>query len=351
MGMSSDDAVGLDLPPDLGDVSAEYRAFLESCALVSRADRRLVRVTGDRAAEMVNGLVTQDIRSLTDRGRPALLLTAKGRVLADMRVFPATGGLEVDVPEAGLENVLATFRKFLPPIYARCEDLGVGYRLIGLYGPRASAAAGIVAQAGLPEEPLGVASLQVGGEAVRVIRDRRLAPDGVELFGPRSALEALWSPLSDAVAQVGGRIAGRRALEIVRVERGVPRYGADMTEDNLAQETGLSEALSFDKGCYLGQEVVARIHFRGHVNRCLRGLRFGDGRPESGAELFSEEKSVGRVTSAVESPELGAIGLGYVRREVEPSSEVEWRTSSAHGSAVIVELPFRRSFEVAETDR
>jgi folate-binding protein YgfZ len=133
-----------------------------------------------------------------------------------------------------------------------------------------------------------------------------------------------------------------QALNVVRIESGVPDYGVDMDESNLAQETGLeAEAISYDKGCYLGQEVVARVHFRGHVNRHLRSLSFPDTLPERGVALLDQDKEVGVVTSAVMSPDYGAIGLGYVRREIAPSHGLSWSGPAGRGEAVVLESPFR----------
>lgn len=335
----------LELPGSYGAVAAEYGAFRDACALVSRADRGVVRVTGDRAAEMVNGLVSQDVRGLQEAGRLALLLNAKGRVLADLRVFPEPGGLLLDVADAGRSGLLATFEKYLPPIYAEHEDLSDRYRQIGVYGPDSIEVVRAVLGQDPPARDLGLLGVEREGAQFLVVRNRRLGGEGAELIGPEPVVRQVWGDLDEAVRSAGGRPAGREALEIVRVESGIPRYGQDMSEDNLAQETGLEdEAISYEKGCYLGQEVVARIHYRGHVNRMLRGLRFEEVGPAPGARLYREEKEVGEVTSSVSSPSLGAIGLGYVRREVEPPAALEWRGEHGDsGPVTVTKLPFRQT--------
>ena len=326
---------------DFGDWEAEYAALVESCALVDRADRAAVRLTGERSAEMLNGLVTNDLRAMKDRGARALLLTAKGRVLTDLRAFPSAGDVLVDVPLPGLENLLAAFQKYLPPLYARFENVSDSVRTVGVYGPLAAEAAEAALGAAPPEPDLGVRLQEVGGERLLVIRDRRLAADGVEIIGAATALEDLAARTLSAVEARSGRAAGRAALEVVRVEAGVPLYGTDMSDENLAQETGLEDAISHEKGCYLGQETVARIHFRGHVNRHLRGLQFEGESPESGAELFDGEKKVGSVTSSVASPRFGPIGLGYVRREIELGHTLEWAQGDVRGATTVKALPFR----------
>lgn len=332
----------LDGVPQLDDWVAEYRAMLGACALAARADRGAVRVAGERAAEMLNGLLTNQVVGLAGVGRHALLLTPKGRVLTDLRVFPRPDWVLLDVPLAGLRNLLGAFRKYLPPLYARFEDASDALCQVAIYGPLAADAAGAALGERPAEEHLGVRELQLDGAPVLVIRNRRLAGDGVEFIVAAEAAAAVAGRLLSAVAAAGGRAAGVRALEVVRVESGVPRYGVDIDDSNLAQETGLeAEAISYDKGCYLGQEVVARVHFRGHVNRHLTGFEFEPELPAPGAALYQGEREVGLVTSAVESPAFGPIGLGYVRREIMPPSILHWSDGEHEGTATLVELPLR----------
>lgn len=327
--------------PDLGDWRAEYRALSGTCALTRRSDRGAVLVAGDRRAEMLNGLLSNDVMDLATVGRHALLLTAKGHVLTDLRVLPRESDVLLDVPQAGLQNLLAALERYLPPMYATHEDASGAIGQLGLYGPRSLAA---LKASGLdaPQVHLGVRELDLDGAGVLVVRNRRLAGDGVELFTGHDRLPSLAARLLPAVQEQGGRPAGARAFEIARIEAGVPRYGVDISEANLAQETGLErEAISYDKGCYLGQEVVARVHFRGHVNRYLRGLRFSGRLPAAGATLSAGSKEVGAVTSSVISPELGPIGLGYVRREAEPGAVIDWSDGDGVGQVTVVDLPLR----------
>jgi folate-binding protein YgfZ len=329
-------------PPDMGDWRVEYSAFADSCALTVRAERCMVRVRGERRAEMLNGLVTNQVEGLRGVGRHAMLLSPKGRVLTDLRIFPFADSMLLDLPRGGHANLLAAFQKYLPPIYATYEDASNSLSLLGLYGPKAAEAASEVVEE-VPDQHLGVAEVEIGSNVCLVVRNRRLAGDGVELFVPRDAAPEIVDRLLPAVRARGGRAVGSRALEVVRVEWGVPTYGVDISESNLAQETGLEEeAISYDKGCYLGQEVVARVHFRGHLNRQLGGLRFADQVPPAGALLRDEGgKEIGAVTSAVESPEFGPIGLGYVRREIEMGASVYWEVGGHRGTATAVALPFR----------
>ncbi len=193
----------------------------------------------------------------------------------------------------------------------------------------------------MPDAHLGVLELEAEGEPALLIRNRWLAGDGVEVIASRRTARALAEKLRSTVKARGGALVGSQVLNVVRVESGLPEYGVDMSDENLAQETGLDEAISYDKGCYLGQEVVARIHFRGHVNRQLRSLEFDMGPALSGARLLAGDKEVGVITSAVTSPEYGDIGLGYVRREVEPGSRLRWSTAESEGAVVVRAASFR----------
>ena len=331
-------------PTDLGDWGAEYRALVERCALALRSERRIVRLRGPRRAEMLNGLVTNRVTGLETNGRQAMLLTPKGHVLTDLRVFPFGEALLLDVPQEGLPNLLAAFHKYLPPIHATHEDASDSLSLLGVYGPEAARAVADLLGA-IPDRHLGCLEVEVEGLAGVVVRDHRLAGDGVEIVVPREVAPAVVRRLLPMLRSRGGGVAGSRALDVVRVECGIPRYGVDISEANLAQETGLeAEAISYDKGCYLGQEVVARVHFRGHVNRHLSGFEFRADPPPNGTVLHTDDgKEVGLVTSAVESPEYGPIGLGYVRREVAAGVELRWTDGGRGGTGAVVVLPFRAS--------
>jgi len=334
----------LAMPEDLGDWEAEYHALLNNCALVARADRCMVRVDGERRLEMLNGLLTNQVADLGSNGRHAMLLTPKGGILTDLWVLPRSDHVVLDVPDRGLQNLLDTFRKYLPPIYATFGDASSELRRLSVYGPDALATVSDALGVGVPEEHLGVEEVTVhDDQSLLVTSNRRMAVDGVEIIVAASALADVGARLLEAAARRGGKACGSRALDVVRVEHAIPRYGVDITESNLVQETTLEEAaVSYDKGCYLGQETVARVHFRGHVNRHLRPLRFEGPGPTTGAPLLEGEKAVGVVTSSTESPAFGPIGLGYVRREIVPPAELRWVADDSAGSVSVLDAPLRR---------
>lgn len=305
----------------------EY-AFLEkSAGLVDHLERTIVEVSGERAAALIGGLLTNDVEGLgVDQALYSLMLTPKGRPVAEMRVVRRSGGIWLDMPNACLEVALAHLGRYLPPRLARFL-VAEAWRRLSVVGPLAAPAL-----EALPFSPsIGeLASLQATHAEepplATLIRRERIEGPGFDLY--TTELAAWKELLGAAVARVGGGSAGPAAYAAWRIERGVPQYGAEIDLDVLPQETGQEKrAISFTKGCYTGQEVVARIHYRGHVNRQLRGLRFEEPAATgieagTGTELFAGDRAVGRVTSVATHPVRGRIGLGYVRREVEPPAKL-----------------------------
>lgn len=339
-------------------VRQEHAALVETAGLLELTERIILRVEGRRATGMLDGLLTNDAGSAAENSRAvySFLLTSKGRPVTDLRAIPLPGQDEafwLDLPPGAVEDVESHFSKYLPPRYAEHRRAS-GVFVLGLAGPEAPAVlSGVTSARELEDlEPLDTARAELAGSEVLVVRRERVAGPGFDLYVEGKSLRATWDALAPAVDARGGRPAGRRAREILRVERGIPAFGTEITREVLPQETGQEDrAISFDKGCYTGQEVVVRIQHRGHVNRHLRGLAFEGSAadaPPAGSELRSGERSVGRVTTAVSSPRYGAIALGYVRREVEPGETVTVGSEEAGAgtdeppsrTARTVELPF-----------
>jgi folate-binding protein YgfZ len=352
-------------PTDTGNRNEPYRALYDSVGLLDLADRGILRVSGEQSIRMINGLVSNDVRPL-ECGEAVFtfMLTPKGRALATLRLLPDKSSVLLDVPLACLETVVAHLAKYLPPIYARCEPVR-DLRVISLVGPRSVAAlqaaldatGRIARQSPASLSPLGITGLHGPGDADRglepdaeshpglVVRREEPEGPGFDLYVPRAGFEPFLAGLERGVRDQGGTVVDSATHQIWRVEHGIPEYGIDIGPDNLPQETGLEErTISYQKGCYTGQEVVARIHYRGHVNRRLQGLRFAAAQPppqppEAGLELFLEGRAVGSITSSVLSPLLGPIGLGYVRREIESGSLLA-AAAEAEPTIETSDLPF-----------
>lgn len=313
-------------------------ALRQGAIVVDRSDRMRMTFSGAKAAESLNGLVTNDVLSLTaGKGQYAAALTPKGKVLADVRIFGREDGLLVDTSAAAAPGWSAMIRKFVNPRLAKYQDVTEQTGDIGLFGANASHIARAALGSTLPEPvPYAHVTVAIGDAAVLVARVPDFGVEGYDIIGPREALEELRAKLIDA----GATDDGSQLLDVTRIEAGRPLWGVDMDDSMLAQEVDMDrlQAISFTKGCYTGQETVARVHFRGHVNRLLRGLRFSDAAvPPPGTPLTDADgKEVGVVKSASLLPGGGAIALGIVRREIEPGStvRVSW---TDHGAEARVE--------------
>lgn len=328
-----------------GDRGAEYRALKETAGLLEEGHRSVIRVRPgrkeERTQEVLAGLLTNHYGA-TGAGEAlySFLLTPQGNPVAELRALNLGGEHWLDVPAACRAGALSHLEKYLPPLFARFDPTDT-VRL-SVVGPRTAEALAPAVDGASPRllNALEVERVGLSSRDAVIVRREEIEGPGFDLYLPAGSVEPAWEALSSAVERVGGRPAGRAAFDVWRVERGVPVYGADISEENLPQETGQADrAISFDKGCYTGQEVVIRIHHRGHVNRRLRGFAFDGPLPDPGAELYAGERARGTVTSPASSPDHGAIALGYARREVEPGDGLSLEPGGAEACRV-VELPF-----------
>jgi folate-binding protein YgfZ len=304
-----------------GSVAAEYEALHSRAALFDRSHRARIRLAGDRACEMVAGLVTNDVAGLVPgQGCYAAALTAKGKIVADVRVFVQEDSVLVDAPPRAAEAWATMVKKYVNPRIAPHTDESARLRDIGVFGLNArhivSTVTGVQSPALTALAPYAHVTVQVDGATLMIASVPDLGMEGFELVMPAESYDTFWQRTMEA----GATPAGLDAWEIARVEAGRPEWGLDIDESTIPQEANFDElhAISYTKGCYVGQETVARVHFRGHVNRHLRGVRAsGVEPPPYGATLYDDAGApVGNVRSAVRSPMLGGIALAMVRREV-----------------------------------
>jgi folate-binding protein YgfZ len=328
-----------------GEPVGEYEALRRGALVVDRSARSRVRVTGAKAAEVLAGLVTNDVGALLPgQGQYAAALTAKGKIVADVRIFADAGSYLVDAPPRAAAGWLAMLKKFVNPRLAPVEDISTTCSDLGVFGVRARDIVSAITNVpsatleGLP--PYGHVSAIVEDARITVARVPDLELEGYELFVEMAAAGAIWQRLALAGATPGGL----SAFEIARVEAGRPEWGIDIDDATIPQEANFDDfhAISYTKGCYVGQETVARVHFRGHVNRHLRGLRSVADRalPFQAQLRDAAGKPVGEVRSAVLSPRLGGVALGMVRREVPVGATlvVTWEGGESH--ADVAHLPF-----------
>jgi folate-binding protein YgfZ len=331
-GAEHTDDRGVLLPLRFGAAPAEYAALREDVALVDLGFRTIVRATGADRAAFLHGMLTNDIASLAPgAGSPALLLTIQGRVTADVRVAVAEEAILLDVDVRARADLLDALEKLLIADDVELGDPLEPQALLGLEGPGAERIVGGALA------PYAHVVIELGSARVRVQRASEVRGPGVVLHVPAASATAVW----DALEARGARPCGMEALESRRVEVGVPRIGVDMDGSTLALEVPVEDAISITKGCYLGQEVVARGTARGHVNRRLVGLRIEGPAPPPGAPLVRGGREVGRLTSVAQGFGAGGlVGLGFVRREHwEPGTELRVQHADAVTIARVAELP------------
>jgi folate-binding protein YgfZ len=313
-------------------LATDYRTITEACGLLDRSERGKLALSGADAPGFLQGQVTNDVEGLeAGRGCYSAFLTPKGKMLGDLRILAAGDELLLDTERVALQGLFNMIRRFSIGYDVQLHKRTLERGLLSLIGPDAVALAGAGALAG-DEHTHAVVEVPGTRLEARAIR----TDIGIDLLCASADTDSLRGALEDA----GAPAVGEAAVECVRVERGRPRYGIDLDDSVIPQEAGLNDrAVSFTKGCYVGQETVARLHYRGKPNRQLRGLRLS-GAAEPGDELMFEGRSVGRLASVAQSPRFGPIALALVRREAPPGTTV------AIGDGLtgeVTELPFRPS--------
>jgi folate-binding protein YgfZ len=334
-----------------GDLLGEHLALRETAGVLDLSFRSRVCLTGADRTRFLHGQVTNDVKRLrSGEGCYSALITPKGKLQSDLNIYCLEGEFLLDFEPGLTETVVGRLEKYVIADDVQVVDVGPLYGLLSVQGPKA----GIVARAlelgqELPAQPLTFAKVAdpILGE-IYLVNQPRLQTSGFDLFIPAAAVARLATRMVAAAKAAGGRACGWEALELARVEAGIPRFGIDMDETNLPLEAGLeSRAISFDKGCYIGQEVISRIRTYGQVAKALRGIVLApDLRtlPLKGDKLWHGGKEVGYVTSAISSPALKAnLALGYVRKEVNQiGTDLTLQTQEGEFGAKIAELPFIR---------
>jgi len=312
---------------ELIELDGQYRQLREECGLLDRSDRGKILVAGPDGPEYLQGQLTNDVEALEPGdGLYAALLDRKGHMQADMRVL-RVGPEEilVDTEPGALAAALRHLSMYSIGRDVSVADVSGERAILSLIGPRSAEIAGTPA---LPEH--ANAAVAVGGSDCLAVGTRF----GIDLIAATAESERLHKALLEA----GAVEVEPEAAEILRIEAGVPRFGAEMDAGTMPAEAAIVEdAVSFTKGCYIGQETVARLHYKGKPNRHLRGLKLSAA-AAPGDPLRLGEKEVGKLGGAVVSPAFGPIGLAIVRREAEPGTEL---TVGEDGvTAEVVALPF-----------
>ncbi len=334
---------GVAVPESFGDVPGEYDALRQSAALLDLSFQAVFTLRGADAVKFLNNMVTNDVAVLrAGTGCHALKVSLQGKMEAALRVLRVEDGFWCDVHPAPRVALVDALRKRILISDVQLEDASANWTLLSVHGPEARdvvAAAG--AEMGRLETLHAHAEATLAASPARIVRSDHSGDGGYDVFVPRDAAGAAW----DALRAAGARPVGFAALDLRRIECGIPSSGREITPDRLPQEAGLEDGwLNHTKGCYLGQETIARLHHLGHVNRHLRGLRIeGDTIPPERSALRVKDQDVGIITSARFSPRLGCVvALAYVRsKHAEPGTSLDIVTESRAQRAEVVNLPMR----------
>ena len=330
------------LPERFSDTAEECRAVRASVGVIDRSDRAYLTATGPDAVRFLHGMVSNEVKELEPgQGRYATQLTVQGQIIADLYLLAMADHLLLETEWAVKDRLHETLEKYIIADEVELADRSDQLAALAVEGPQAGALLKAAGALALPGKELNHTWVKLAEAPVLVVRLSESGEEGYRLIFIVEYAQNLWDALTAQQTAVGWKPVGHAAFNILRTEAGLPRYGVDMDERTLPPEAGLeARAISYTKGCYIGQEVIERIRSRGHVNRRLVGLYLsGDALPAAGAKLTREGKEVGWLTTVVDSPTLGRrIALGYVRREhLAPGTEL---AVEAGARAEVAALPF-----------
>jgi glycine cleavage system T protein (aminomethyltransferase) len=340
---------GWEVPAHYGDPSAGYSAVRNAVGIMDLSSRGKIRVTGEDRVKWLQSIISNDILPLTPgQGIYSTFLTHKGKIIAYFRVYQLGDALMLeDIGETG-DTTFATLRKFLLfGTKAKMDNCGETWGLLLISGPKALELIRSTFGTDLSSlKPLAFEKLEIDGHPALLIRSEETGETDIEILIPSGGLRSAWERLWTAGDSMGLQPFGTHALETLRVEAGLPKMGPDLNENIVPPEANLEgKSFSLSKGCYPGQEVVARMDTYGSVRRRLVGLTLSESAvPLSGAKVYSGDREVGWVSSAVLSPSLGkAIAFAFPLRDFsKPGTDLEVDTDGRRVTATVQELPFVR---------
>jgi folate-binding protein YgfZ len=314
--------------------------------VIDLSSRGRLLVSGSEAVMFLNGLITNDMKTLAlNSWMPAVFPNVKGRLIAALRVIHRDDGFLIDTEGASLTTVAKLLERFTLAGDFRVKDLSSETAMLSVQGKNATEIVQNVlgeTAANVAREQVATAKLENSSGEPTVIRATHTGEDGYDIFINASDAKSL----DESLIRAGAQSIGAETAETLRIEAGIPRFGIDMDETKVVTETNLDDAVSFTKGCYIGQEIIARIKYRGHVAKKLTGVLLEeDVVLESGARILSADgKEIGSVTSSTISPRLkNRIGLAYVKYDyLEPGTKVKLIANEAEFPATVTELPFVR---------
>ena len=316
---------GWEIPSDYGNFEEEYRAIRNSAGIRDVSFFGKIRMSGKDRQRFLNGMISNEVKSLQPgNGAWALFLDIKGHVQADMKVYAFPDHFLIVTQPYVADRLVKALDRYIISENVQMTDVTEQLAMLQILGPNSEA---LLRSASLPDKPYSFASATIADRQVQIIR----LTVGYALL--MNAVDA-----SAVLNELNGPLIGRKAFEIYRVESGMALLDIDVEETNFPQERRWDGALNFQKGCYLGQEVMARIDAQGHVNKFLVGFA-GESSMQRGDKIYKDEKEVGKITSAVHSLKLNQpFGMGYVRRELANEGETV-TVGENRTTAIVKRLP------------
>jgi len=327
--------------PHAGNLRAEFGALLSGCGVYNLNSKVKVALTGSDRVRWLNGMVTNNIRDLAPgRGVYAFLLNPQGHILGDLYAYNRSDSVIIDTDRSQSEKLLATFDHYI--IMDDVEVANAGDRLaaVGLTGPKSRAVLGAAGFQISEMETLQFVDVTWRNLPVTMVRGDNSSVESYELWLSPDGVTAL----RDALNKAGAVSIGSEALELLRIAAGIPRYGQDIRERDLPQETEQLRAVHFSKGCYIGQEIVERIRSRGNVHRKFTGFEVVGALPAPGTKIQVDGRDIGEITSTASLPFDGGerlVALGYIRREMWAPGK-EFQVGDAR--LAVAALPFSEVF-------
>ena len=298
-----------------GDVRAEFRTLSSGCGIY-KLDRAHIGLTGSDRVRWLNGMVTNNVRDLPEgHGAYAFLLNPQGKIQADLYAFNRGESLVVETERAQVDTVLQIFDRYIIMDDVEVKNLTGKVAVVAMVGPESIATLAAIGMVVPALQPLQFGEAEWEGTAVTVVRGDHPAVPNYELWVSPESAEGIWN----ALVRAGAEAVHADALEAMRIACGIPKFGVDIRERDLPQETGQERALNFSKGCYIGQEIVERIRSRGAVHRMLTGFEVEGARPAPGFRIQEDGKDVAEITSVARVPARSGertLALGYGRKEV-----------------------------------
>ena len=326
---------------DFGNVRAEFQALVADAGVYDLGWRGKISVSGGDRTRWLNGMITNNVRDLAEgHGLYAFLLNPQGRILADLYAYNLGSSLLVDTDQSQVGKVLEVFDHY---IIMDDVEVAIDEKLtsIGIAGPKARQVLRIAGVEFPEAEPLQYHESTWRNIQLTIVRGDTPTVECFELWLTPANVKSVW----EALVQAGAKPVGTAALELLRIASGIPRYGQDIREKDLPQETGQQRALHFTKGCYIGQEIVERIRSRANVHRSFTGFEIRGPLPAPGSKIQADGKDAGEITSSASLPVVGgeySVALGYLRREAAlPGKQLK----AGGATAIVANLPFAEVFK------